>query len=169
MSLTGKNYLTEGAKPRPTTPRPSQFPKSSLVEGINRFYSWKKGNQIMIFHEKHVDRYFKVFAEEDVGRACLVEVKNREEECPFRDLLDEPDKPEVVDPKKIAKLPESFRKQAEEKLASYKKERQRYEDDLRIAELSEKAVKDGDVLAAMEVIRVCQDHEYCGYEFRDLE
>jgi hypothetical protein len=128
---------------------------------------------LVVFREKHGERFFHVKSEEEFGKACLKVLRERftggwygsREEVE----REKPKPPEIADEEAIAKLPGQLREFAAGKMKSYKKSLFEWERNSMMLGMAAAAAKDGDQKMAAKVIEWRRDYEYEGYDFLKLE
>lgn len=126
---------------------------------------------LLVFNEKHGDRYFNVPNDEALFAAALKIVTERFEQGYWYVEPEENEKPAAPDftKEQIATLPESMREAAQKKLREYERSLHDYNELVDGYARIKKAVDEKDGRVAWEVIRDRCDAEYEGYALKPFE
>jgi len=125
--------------------------------------------QVLVFNEKHGERYFHVPNDETLFAVALHVLTERNAEGYWYYKPEPKEKPEAPDvtEEQIATLPKSLQPAAAQKLREYKRALRDYQDSVEDYESIEKALRDKDGRVAWECIRDRGDHE--GYSLERYE
>ena len=115
--------------------------------------------KILVFEEKHGTRYFAAKTKEQLFAACLMILKQRNEQGWYPAPSRKPDRPDF-DEESIPNLPESMQETAKKKYQSYKTNLRYYEGYRYTKELVEKAVAENNGALAYEILEDRSDGEY---------
>jgi len=130
-----------------------------------------KQPMLLVFKEKHGERYFYIPDDKALFAVALKIVSERFEEgywYPEPGVEDKPAAPDYTK-EQIATLPESMQKTATATLAAYERSLREYNGLVDEFKRIEKAVEEKDGQAAWQIIRERQRAEYEGYDLEHFE
>lgn len=159
--------------PAPPLPRPialdpglgGRRPHADSLEGMA-----KDGHfdsiRVVIFHEKHGERYYLVKEQEDFGRMALEVIQDRKK-CGFYDytikVSDLQPEPPKVTMEQAATMDEAVQRTVQDLWTNYKRAKQDMEGDLERVTLLKKAL-DGDAIAAVRLLVQSRGYEHEAFE-----
>jgi hypothetical protein len=123
---------------------------------------------ILVFREKHGDRYFLAESREAIAEACFKVFKERFDEGWYASDFDEPEKPEVTNDK-LGSLPPKLQQFARDEIVSYERMMAGYKQQQEFAKRITDAVANGDRAVAVQVIESRGGYEYEGYRLEQCE
>jgi hypothetical protein len=123
---------------------------------------------ILVFREKHGDRYFMADSREALGEACFKVFKERFDEGWYASDFDEPEKPEVTRDE-LGSLPPKLQQAARDEIVSYERMMAGYKKQQEFAKAITGAVANGDRAVAIRVIESRGGYEYEGYRLEQCE
>lgn len=123
--------------------------------------------RVVVFHEKHGERYFLVKEQEDFGRIALKMVRERNGNrfCNLYDGCGEdvnPPEPKIT-MEQAATMDKEIQSTVNALWTRYREAKVRASEDVRHSALMKKAL-DGDACAAVQVLFRSMDNEYEGFE-----
>lgn len=120
--------------------------------------------QIVVFKEKHGDRYFIINSPDDFKRICLSIVKERNG-FGWYSHLDSQKEPVMPSFSKedISQLPQEFQSDASKTWSKYERDLRVYKDFQFLINLRNLALE-GDGVSAVKFVREMSENEYEGYE-----
>ena len=125
-------------------------------------------SRIVVFREKHGDRYFDASTEKKYEAACIKIVKERQLDGWYSAY--KPGYPEILTKKDADKLPPSYRKTAIDQLKYFETRMHEYMRDKEIARLAKRVI---DNMAAsgeaIYIIEARQEYQYEEFKFEVLE
>lgn len=139
--------------------------QSISEEKPNLHYS----TRILIFEEKHGDRFFLVSSVEEFHLACKKIFDQRVDQGWYNWITEEeePTMPDFAE-ETIPSLPESMRTEAKNTWTRYKNQLASYKDNQHLLKIMEIA-KGGDAAACCEVLKELKGNEYEKFRFEDPE
>jgi len=145
----------------------SMLDKNESIETLVPIQDWKQ--RILIFKEKHGDRYFLVSTEEEMKLICkkIFEERDAQGWYSWQVNQKEPVKPDFEEAS-IENLPKSMKDDATKKWKDYKRELSNFKELQENLELYKRA-KEGDATACYYFLDEQRDGEYEGYSFEDPE
>lgn len=127
-------------------------------------------NKILIFKEKHSNRYFDASTVEAHSAACLKILKERLEEGYWYDPGDPPDKEDILSEEQISSLPTEILKRAEsERRKRYLRELANYEEEVKFVEDAKDAIANNKGRLAYKLLMWRRDGEYERFYEEELE
>jgi len=125
--------------------------------------------QLLVFKEKHGERYFHVPDDAALFKAALKVLSERfEEGCWYYKPEDKPEPPDVTEAQ-IETLPKSLQAAAMQKRREYNNKLRDYQFELEIFELIEKAIEKKDGRAAWRILKDRAEGEYEGCDLERYE
>jgi hypothetical protein len=125
---------------------------------------------LLVFKEKHGERYFNIPDDTALFAACLKVVSERlKEECWYLEPDGEVPKTPDFTREQIASMPESMRADAEKKLAAYIREMQEFNEEIADFAKIKEAVESRDGRAAWQIVCDRGRYEYEGYSLERFE
>lgn len=142
---------------------------TDLPKHLQVHMSRREWPQLLIFDEKHSNRYFLCKDQEAVGRACLIILAERIDPAygyiqhpgPESDLRLEPE----LTKEEIEKLPEKYRKKELATVQTNARERRDWAEAVELFENAHKAVANKDGNLAYMILNDRSDYEYEGFSF----
>lgn len=122
--------------------------------------------KILVFTEKHGNRYMKASTQEELQESCLKVLRDRMDDGWYYEP-EEPYQP-TVSKEDAEKLPDPFRGMALENLVKYAKDRKFYEREKKWFETAKAEVKDPKGLAA-KLLGWRAQAKYEGFEIVEVE
>ena len=143
----------------------------TLSRYLKRALDGMKWPQVLVFHEKHAPVYYLIDGVEALGAAFVEVLKQRLD--PKYGYIAKPDvgpyglKPELTQQAAEA-LPSPYREQAIAVRHTNASRRAEHAEEIERYCVAKKAAKDGDGMAAYQVLSDRKDYEYEGFEFVTL-
>ncbi len=131
----------------------------------------KKNNtvKIIVFHEKHGDRYFSIPTQEDLEKVALKIVKERNKDEWYYFFNDKPKEPEVSLEQMNSMKEGAFKELAKSQWNDYKLLLRRLEKDIKLKELLDKVINDKDGAAALSFLKSQGDGECERFSIEETE
>jgi len=124
---------------------------------------------VLVFKEKHGDRYFHVPDDAALFAAALSVLTERKKEGYWYYKPEKKPEPPDVTEEQVATLPKSVQVNATVKIRAYKDALRRYEEEVEDFEEIERAVREKDGRAAWQILSDHGDGEYEGYDLERYE
>ena len=124
--------------------------------------------KILIAHEKHGNRYYDASTPENLGRACLQILKERQEDG-YYDLGDPPDGKDILSLEEIQELPRRLQESERAMVNAYLKEERRYKQFKTDFDTLTKIIAEGDWQNAYKCLRLYANGEYERISLEEVE